>query len=182
VLLRWDQFLPAIVTARNEASSGGRRSMGLQNRPEAPAYVVSCEPTTRLALRSCLNISQNYAFTIPFTSISCWTKSAANTTGVRRRPPTRRKSTPEKQLSNRSTPRARATAPGRDRRELALRLQEVARTLNVIYSRCVIGQMALKGQNAEQDCDVLAMLRVNVADPVSRQAERLDSIARSLAK
>jgi hypothetical protein len=115
-------------------------------------------------------------------SIGRKASSAPNSRGVRKRQQVHRK--PPSVATHANLPKngTRVSGAAGDRRELALRLKEIARTLNVIYSTCVTAQMALKGQNAEQDSDVLAMLRVNVADPVSRQAERLDSIARSLAK
>lgn len=55
-------------------------------------------------------------------------------------------------------------------------LREVSRLLSVIYSTCVTAELALEGQGADRDRDILAMLRTHVSEPVSRQIERLDSI------
>jgi uncharacterized protein YdaL len=46
--------------------------------------------------------------------------------------------------------------------------------LSVIYSNCVTAQLALEGQNADRDRDILTVLRMHVAEPVSRQVEKLD--------
>jgi hypothetical protein len=98
-------------------------------------------------------------------------KSSVGTPNALKRQVTRRK--PSSEATSGSTA---------DNREPALRLREVACILNVVYSTCVTVELALKGQNADQDCDILAMLRMSVAEPVSRQAERLHLIAQSLAK
>jgi hypothetical protein len=40
----------------------------------------------------------------------------------------------------------------------------------------VTAELALQGQNADHDRDILAMLRIHVSEPVSRQVEKLDSL------
>jgi hypothetical protein len=60
--------------------------------------------------------------------------------------------------------------------QLIAQLREVSRLLTVIYSTCVTAELALQGQNADRDCDILAMLRIHVSEPVSRQVEKLDSL------
>jgi hypothetical protein len=52
--------------------------------------------------------------------------------------------------------------------QLISELREVSRLLGVIYSSCVTPELALEGQNADRDCDILAMLRMHVSEPVSR--------------
>jgi hypothetical protein len=59
---------------------------------------------------------------------------------------------------------------------LISQLREVSRLLTVIYSTCVTVELALEGQNADHDRDILAMLRMHVSEPVSRQVEKLDSL------
>jgi hypothetical protein len=46
--------------------------------------------------------------------------------------------------------------------------------LGVIYSACVTAELALEGQNADRDRDILTALRMHVSGPVSRQIEKLD--------
>jgi hypothetical protein len=40
----------------------------------------------------------------------------------------------------------------------------------------VTAELALEGQNADHDRDILAMLRMHVSEPMSRQVEKLDSL------
>lgn len=65
--------------------------------------------------------------------------------------------------------------------QLIAQLREVSRLLTVIYSSCVTAELALRGQNADHDRDILAMLRIHVSDPVSRQVEKLDSLVAELS-
>ena len=58
--------------------------------------------------------------------------------------------------------------------QLISQLREVSRLLGVIYSCCVTAELALEGQNADRDRDILAALRMHVSAPISRQVERLD--------
>ena len=58
--------------------------------------------------------------------------------------------------------------------QLISQLREVSRLLGVIYSSCVTAELALAGQNADRDRDILAALRMQVSEPVSRQVEKLD--------
>ena len=58
--------------------------------------------------------------------------------------------------------------------ELISQLREVSRLLGVIYSCCVTAELALEGQNADRDRDILTVLRMQVSEPVSRQVEKLD--------
>jgi len=60
--------------------------------------------------------------------------------------------------------------------QLIAQLRDVSRLLTVIYSTCVTAELALWGQNADRDCDILAMLRTHVSEPLSRQVEKLDSL------
>jgi hypothetical protein len=60
--------------------------------------------------------------------------------------------------------------------QLAPQLREISRLLSVIYSTCVTAELALEGQSADRDRDILAMMRTHVSEPVSRQIEKLDSI------
>jgi len=59
-------------------------------------------------------------------------------------------------------------------------LQQIVLALGGVYSSCVTAQLALLGQNAEQDCEIMRTLRMTVAEPVSRQAERLEAVVRRL--
>ena len=58
--------------------------------------------------------------------------------------------------------------------QLISQLREVSRALSIIYSCCVTAELALEGQNADRDRDILMALRMQVSEPVSRQVERLD--------
>jgi hypothetical protein len=40
----------------------------------------------------------------------------------------------------------------------------------------VTAELALQRQNADHDRDILAMLRIHVSEPISRQVEKLDSL------
>jgi hypothetical protein len=60
--------------------------------------------------------------------------------------------------------------------QLIALLREVSRLLTVIYSTCVTAELALQRQNADLDRDILAMLRIHVSEPISRQVEKLDSL------
>ena len=70
----------------------------------------------------------------------------------------------------------RSTAPRlrHSSAQLISQLREVSRLLSVIYSSCVTAELALEGQNADRDRDILRALRMHVSEPVSRQVERLD--------
>jgi hypothetical protein len=68
-----------------------------------------------------------------------------------------------------SVPRLRCSSA-----QLIAQLREVSRLLGVIYSCCVTAELALEGQNADRDRDILTALRMHVSEPVSRQVEKLD--------
>ena len=51
--------------------------------------------------------------------------------------------------------------------QLIAQLREVSRLLSVIYSTCVTAELALQGQNADRDRDILAMLRIHVSEPLT---------------
>ena len=70
----------------------------------------------------------------------------------------------------------RSTSPGlrHSSAELISQLREISRVLSGIYSSCVTAELALEGQNADRDRDILTALRMQVSEPVSRQVERLD--------
>ena len=72
--------------------------------------------------------------------------------------------------------RNRSTVPGlrHSSAQLISQLREVSRLLGVIYSSCVTAELALEGQNADRDRDILTALRIHVPEPVSRQVEKLD--------
>jgi hypothetical protein len=80
-------------------------------------------------------------------------------------------------LSRSSGFRLTGSARSRSSAQLISQLREVSRRLTVIYSTCVTAELALQGQNADHDRDILAMLRIHVSEPVSRQVEKLDSLA-----
>jgi hypothetical protein len=82
---------------------------------------------------------------------------------------------------NLSTRPKAATSSTAENRELASQLHSVARLLSVVYSTCVTAELALQGQNGDQDHDILCALRMNVTEPVSRQVEKLNSLAVELA-
>src|ERR1700742_4242387 len=66
------------------------------------------------------------------------------------------------------------TNGGKTSVQLKALLREVSRLLTGIYSTCVIAELALQRQNAGHD--VLAILRLHVSEPLSRQIENLDSL------
>ena len=70
----------------------------------------------------------------------------------------------------------RSTVPGlrHSSAQLISQLREVSQLLGVIYSACVTAELALEGQNADRDRDILTALRVHVSEPVSRQVEKLN--------
>ncbi|HKT74185.1 MAG TPA: hypothetical protein VJQ47_14945, partial [Steroidobacteraceae bacterium] len=53
-------------------------------------------------------------------------------------------------------------------------VREIADQLKCVYATCVTAQLALQGQSAEQDHEILLALRLHVSEPVSRQVERLE--------
>jgi hypothetical protein len=59
---------------------------------------------------------------------------------------------------------------------LISQLREVSQLLSVIYSTCVTAELALQGQHADRDRDILITLRMHVSEPVSRQVENLSSL------
>ena len=65
--------------------------------------------------------------------------------------------------------------------QLITQIREVSRLLNDIYSTCVTAELALQGQNADHDRDIVAMLRMHVSEPIGRQVENLDSLVSELA-
>ena len=66
--------------------------------------------------------------------------------------------------------------------QLAAQLREVSRLLTVIYSTCVTAELAFQWHSADRDRDILAMLRIHVSEPVSRQVEKLDSLVVELGE
>jgi hypothetical protein len=72
------------------------------------------------------------------------------------------------------------TRPSRMAPKWIVELQQIARALGGVYSSCVTAQLALQGQNAEQDRDIMWTLRMQVSEPVSRQLETLDVVVREL--
>jgi hypothetical protein len=71
-----------------------------------------------------------------------------------------------------------ATTPSlvRSGAQLISQLREISRLLSVIYSTCVTAELALHGQNADLDRDVLIALRMHVSEPISRLEEMLSSL------
>jgi hypothetical protein len=61
-------------------------------------------------------------------------------------------------------------------RDFYTQLREVSRLLSFIYSTCATAELALHGQNADQDRDILTALRMHVSEPVSRQVQKLASL------
>lgn len=98
-------------------------------------------------------------------------------TSPRKSPPNATSST---RSSKRSPTRPSTAEHAAKNPALASRLRDVARLLSVAYSTCVTAELALKGQNADQDYEILAALRMNVTEPVSRLVERLNSIAQTI--
>jgi hypothetical protein len=97
-----------------------------------------------------------------------------------KRHPTRRGITSNRSARSRPSKRPSTIVRAVAKRELASELHGIARLLGVVYSTCVTAELALQGQNADQDHDILSALRVHVSEPVSRQIEKLDSIAAAL--
>ncbi len=65
-------------------------------------------------------------------------------------------------------------------KELALQLNVAASELQAAYFTCVTVETALLGQDADQDKDIAFCLRLNVAEPLNRQVEKLRGLARRL--
>jgi hypothetical protein len=92
-----------------------------------------------------------------------------------------------KSRTSRSHARPNAIRPNASRRarpsqsaEMVSEIEQMALVLRIAYSTCVVAELALQGQNADCDPDVLAALRHHVSEPVSRQAERLSALASKL--
>jgi hypothetical protein len=85
------------------------------------------------------------------------------------------KSPPERRRSS-----ARLRGVPASQRDLIRTLSTVAEQLESIYSTCVMVQLALRGQNADQDADIARSLRVGVSQPISLQAEKLRTIVSKL--
>jgi hypothetical protein len=60
--------------------------------------------------------------------------------------------------------------------QLIDQLRDLARLLRGVYSTCVTAELALRGQNADQDADIVCALRAHVSAPVSRQVEKIDAL------
>ncbi len=99
-------------------------------------------------------------------------------------PPNRRRSAmspaPRARYGMSSRPRrmSRPSTPGQysHNTKLATQLRAIAQLLRAVYSACVTAELALQGQNADQDHDIARTLRMHVSEPVSRQVERLESL------
>ena len=65
--------------------------------------------------------------------------------------------------------------------ELITQLREMAQLLRAVYSACVTAELALQGQNADHDHDILRTLRMHVSEPVSRQVEKLETLVVDLS-
>jgi hypothetical protein len=103
---------------------------------------------------------------------------SARTRATRQSPP----SAPRRPASPRSKP---PTAPQSEppRREAwRVRLVEIAHRLEVLYSTCVTVELALKGQNGDQDEDIARCLMRNVTEPLHDQTAALQAIVRSLER
>jgi hypothetical protein len=88
---------------------------------------------------------------------------------------------PRRPVSPRSKPKPtprRAPHPVEELRALG----QMARRLEVLYSTCVTVELALKGQNGEQDEEIARCLMRNVTEPLSEHAEALQAIVRSLER
>jgi hypothetical protein len=66
--------------------------------------------------------------------------------------------------------------------ELIPDLREITFRLKGVYATCVTAELALQGQNADQDYDILLALRLHVSEPVSRQVERLEALLAGMAR
>ena len=83
-----------------------------------------------------------------------------------------------------SARRARRAGESRPLRstEIVCELEQMALTLGIVYSTCVVAELALQGQKADRDMDVLAALRHHVSRPVIREVERLLALAAALRR
>jgi hypothetical protein len=90
--------------------------------------------------------------------------------------------------ANRTAPHRRVrkhspvSKPTSSKANLFPELREIAFRLKGVYATCVTAELALQGQNAEQDHDILLALRLHVSEPVSRQVERLEALLASMAR
>ena len=73
-------------------------------------------------------------------------------------------------------------APRASNAALIPQLQAIAHRLRGVYSSCITAELALQAQNADRDPDIRCALHMNVSDPVSRQADRLDALLANLAR
>ena len=64
--------------------------------------------------------------------------------------------------------------------QIATELHSVIQALRLVYSACVMTELALQGQNADRDREISMTLRHAVGDGVSREADRLTEIAARL--
>ena len=92
--------------------------------------------------------------------------------------PRSRSSDPPRSHTNRQANRSRRQDKSGPPRwtEIVGELEDMAHRLRIAYSTCVVAQLALKGQGADQDLDVLATLQQHVSDPISRQCDRLSTL------
>lgn len=79
--------------------------------------------------------------------------------------------------ANRSRPSSRDDSR---RMQIVSELQEMMFVLRLAYCTCIVAELALQGQNADHDRDVVTTLRHNVSEPVSRQVERLSALTSRL--
>jgi hypothetical protein len=95
-----------------------------------------------------------------------------------RRRSARRLHVQTQRASSTRSSRGRSTTPTLAHSDVHLisQLREVSQLLSVIYSTCVTAELALQGQNADRDRDILITLRMHVSEPVSRQVENLSSL------
>lgn len=80
----------------------------------------------------------------------------------------RRPATKQTQTSTLSTERLSST------------LQDIARSLDSVHATCVTVGVALHSQSADYDAEMGHCLRMNVAEPLSRQVEALRLLAQDL--
>jgi hypothetical protein len=59
---------------------------------------------------------------------------------------------------------------------LLAQLRDIVLRLELIYSTCVTAQLALEGQNSEQDHDIARCLRLGVSESAATQLERIEAI------
>lgn len=69
---------------------------------------------------------------------------------------------------------------GKSNRELRVELNEVIAHLHHLQSALAVAVGALREQNADIDADIASLLRTSVRDPLQRQIERLERLARHL--